>query len=179
MGCEPRGTRNTWTRPVKQYYLFRGRIRCAIGTRKMDGSPRKHAMYYRCPARTLAPESRVLATHPAAIHRREDTIREAAEHRLVKAEAEIRRFQAAIAEGIHPTALVEAINTAQAEQAAAQGEINNTPAPDLMEVAEAYARIDSLRDVPETSTGEQRESRAELHAGTDLRRRSARAGSGD
>lgn len=62
--------------------------------------------------------------------------REAAEHRLAKAEAEIRRFQAAIAAGIDPTALVEAINSAQAERAAAQAEINNTPALNLMEAAE-------------------------------------------
>ncbi|WP_459710764.1 hypothetical protein [Actinophytocola sp. KF-1] len=43
----------------------------------MEGSPRKHAMYYRCPARTLAPGSPALATHPAAVYLREDTIREA------------------------------------------------------------------------------------------------------
>ena len=49
--------------------------------------------------------------------------REAAEHRLAKAEAEIRRFQAAIAAGIDPTALAE---------------INNIPAPKLMEAAEVY-----------------------------------------
>lgn len=34
-------------RPVKRLYLFRGRIRCAVCSRKMEGSPRKHAMYYR------------------------------------------------------------------------------------------------------------------------------------
>lgn len=192
-------------RPVKQSYLFRGRIRCAICRRKMEGSPRKHAMYYRCPARTLAPGSPALATHPAAVYLREDTIRDAvnewfaelfhrdhvdktvaalvasqdgagqkvsgrdvAEHRLAKAEAEIRRFQAAIAAGIDPTALVEAINTAQAERAAAQAEINNTPAPNLMEAAEVYARIDSFGDVPATLNRGSREKLAELYAGTDL-----------
>lgn len=171
----------------------------------MEGSPRKHAMYYRCPARTLAPGSPVLATHPAAVYRREDTIRdavnqwfaelfhrdhvdktvaalvasqngagqkvsgrEAAEHRLAKAEAEIRRFQAAIAAGIDPTALVEAINTAQAERAAAEAEINNTPAPNLMEAAEVYARIDSSGDVPVTLNQGSREKLAELYAGTGL-----------
>ncbi len=140
-------------RRVKQSYLFRGRIRCAICGRKMEGSPRKHAMYYRCPARTLAPGSPALATHPGAVYLREDTIRDAvnewfaelfrrdhvdetvaalvasqdgarrkavgrdaAEHRLTKAEAEIRRFQAAIAAGIDPMALVEVINSAQPER---------------------------------------------------------------
>ncbi|OLF10521.1 hypothetical protein BLA60_15150 [Actinophytocola xinjiangensis] len=64
-------------RPVKRPYLFRGRIRCAVCSRKVEGSPRKHAMYYRCPARTLAPESPVLAQHPPAVYLREDTIRDA------------------------------------------------------------------------------------------------------
>jgi hypothetical protein len=192
-------------RPVKQSYLFRGRIRCAICRRKMEDSPRKHAMYYRCPARTLAPGSPVLAKHPPAFYLREDTIRdavnewfaelfhrdhvdktvaalvasqegagqkatgrEAAEHRLAKAEAEIRRFQAAIAAGMDPTALVEAIKTTQAERAAAQTEINNTPAPNLMEAAEVYARIDSLGDVPTTLNRGSREKLVELYTGTDL-----------
>jgi recombinase/recombinase-like zinc beta ribbon protein len=65
-------------RPVTRLYLFRGRVRCSVCTRKMEGSPRKHAMYYRCPARTLAPESPVLAEHPRAVHLRESTIQNAA-----------------------------------------------------------------------------------------------------
>jgi DNA invertase Pin-like site-specific DNA recombinase len=64
-------------RPTKRTYLFRGLIRCAVCTRKMEGSPRAHAMYYRCPARTLAPGSPVLATHPPAVYLREDPVREA------------------------------------------------------------------------------------------------------
>ncbi|GAB1510311.1 hypothetical protein JCM33774_23530 [Actinophytocola sp. KF-1] len=63
---------------------------------------------------------------------------------------------------------MEAINTAQAERAAAQAEINNTPAPNLMEAAEAYARIDSLGDVPATLSRVSREKLAELYAGTGL-----------
>ena len=31
-------------RPVNRVYVFRGRIRCAVCTRKMEGSPRTHAM---------------------------------------------------------------------------------------------------------------------------------------
>lgn len=34
-------------------------------------------MYYRCPARTLAPQSSALATHPPAVYLREDTIQNA------------------------------------------------------------------------------------------------------
>lgn len=40
----------------------------------MEASPRKHAMYYRCPARTLAPSSPVLESHPSAVYLREDAI---------------------------------------------------------------------------------------------------------
>jgi hypothetical protein len=40
----------------------------------MEASPRAHAMYYRCPARTLAPNSPALAEHPAAVYLREDLL---------------------------------------------------------------------------------------------------------
>src|SRR3954462_7461099 len=43
----------------------------------MEASPRKHGMYYRCPARTLAPGSPALASHPPAIYLREDVIQDA------------------------------------------------------------------------------------------------------
>ena len=65
------------SRPTKRTYLFRGLLRCDVCTRKMEGSPRKHAMYYRCPARTLAPGSPFLADHPAAVYLREDMLRDA------------------------------------------------------------------------------------------------------
>jgi hypothetical protein len=58
-------------------YLFRGRIRCAVCSRKMEASPRAHGTYYRCPARTLAPGSPALAHHPPAVYLREDPIRDA------------------------------------------------------------------------------------------------------
>ncbi|WP_084145477.1 recombinase family protein [Amycolatopsis jejuensis] len=64
-------------RAVKHPYLFRGLIRCATCGRKMEGSPRKHGMYYRCPARTLAPGSPALATHPPTIYLREEPLRDA------------------------------------------------------------------------------------------------------
>ncbi|MEU7474401.1 hypothetical protein AB0A63_00355 [Lentzea sp. NPDC042327] len=43
----------------------------------MERSPRKKAMYYRCPARTLAPRSPVLASHPGAVYLREDLLQDA------------------------------------------------------------------------------------------------------
>lgn len=63
-------------RPTVRPYLFRGRIRCAICQRKMEASPRKHGMYYRCPARTLAPGSPVVESHPPAVYLREDPVRD-------------------------------------------------------------------------------------------------------
>ncbi|MGH3897179.1 MAG: recombinase family protein, partial [Pseudonocardiaceae bacterium] len=55
-------------------YPLRGRLRCAVCHRKMEASPRAHGLYYRCPARTLAPHSPVLAQHPAAVYVREAAI---------------------------------------------------------------------------------------------------------
>ncbi|WP_092781835.1 recombinase family protein [Actinokineospora terrae] len=63
-------------RPTKHTYLFRGHLRCGVCSRKMEGSPRKHSMYYRCPARTLAPGSPWLASHPPTIYLREDPLRD-------------------------------------------------------------------------------------------------------
>ncbi len=189
-------------RPTKRTYLFRGLIRCAVCTRKMEGSPRAHGMYYRCPARTLAPGSPVLATHPPAVYLREDPIRDAvngwlgelfspdhvdqtvaalvgsqdrprvepstAGKRLADAEAKLRRYQDAIGAGIDPAALVEAINTVQAERAAARAELDNTPAPSAITEADVYAMIDSLGDVGAAFNEGKRESLADLYAGTGL-----------
>jgi DNA invertase Pin-like site-specific DNA recombinase len=55
-------------------YPLRGRLRCSLCNRKMEASPRAHGIYYRCPARTLAPNSPVLAQHPAAVYIREAAI---------------------------------------------------------------------------------------------------------
>ncbi|WP_104479801.1 recombinase zinc beta ribbon domain-containing protein [Actinokineospora auranticolor] len=63
-------------RPTKHTYLFRGHLRCGVCSRKMEGSPRKHGMYYRCPARTLAPGSPWLASHPPTVYLREDPLRD-------------------------------------------------------------------------------------------------------
>lgn len=63
-------------RPTKRAYPFRALVRCAVCGRKMEASPRKHAMYYRCPARTLAPGSPVLETHPSAVYLGESELRE-------------------------------------------------------------------------------------------------------
>jgi DNA invertase Pin-like site-specific DNA recombinase len=176
-------------RATKHTYLFRGLIRCSVCKRKMEGSPRKHGMYYRCPARTLAPGSPALVDHPPTVYVREDPLLEAvnawladlfdpknrdrtvgmlvgsqekttqsgdrgqAERRAKDAEAKLRRFQEAIEAGIDPAALVEVINQAQAERAAARAELDNVQAPGSYTDAEVYAMIDSMGDVAETLTG--------------------------
>ncbi|WP_436498177.1 recombinase family protein [Actinokineospora sp. HUAS TT18] len=71
-------------RATKRTYLFRGHIRCGVCTRKMEASPRKHGMYYRCPARTLAPGSPALADHPPTVYVREDPLREAVNEWLTR-----------------------------------------------------------------------------------------------
>ncbi|MFC7615342.1 zinc ribbon domain-containing protein [Actinokineospora soli] len=187
-------------RPTKRTYLFRGYIRCGICSRKMEGSPRKHGMYYRCPARTLAPGSAALAEHPPTVYVREDPIRDAlnawlgslfagenldrtvralvesaggrsgsgdhghAATRLAAANGQLKRFQAAIAAGVDPAGLVEAINAAQAERAAAQAELVNAQPQDAVTEAEVYAMIDSLGDVGAALAGASREALADLYA---------------
>ena len=191
-------------RPTARPYLFRGLIRCGECERKMEASPRAHATYYRCPARTLAPGSPSLATHPPAVYLREDPVRdavndwighlfarehldstvtalvasqngstrtgdrEAAAQRLTDAESRLRRFQDAIAAGIDPTALVDAVNQAQAVRAAARAELDNTPAPDLLGNAEVYAMVDSLGDVGKALHQARPDRLAELYAALGL-----------
>ncbi|HET6500879.1 MAG TPA: recombinase family protein [Amycolatopsis sp.] len=192
-------------RPTKRTYLFRGRIRCATCGRKMEGSPRAHGMYYRCPARTLAPGSAALADHPPTVYVKEDPLmeavngwlgrlfarenvdqtvadllasqddgrtlpsgRESTKDRLDSAEAKLRRFQAAIEAGIDPAALVEAINEAQAQRAAARAELDNAPAPNTLSNAEVYAMIDSLGDVAEALANPKRERLENLYTAVDL-----------
>jgi hypothetical protein len=61
-----------------------------------------------------------------------------------------------------------AINAAQAERSAAQAEINHTPASELMDAAQVYARIDMLGDTPAKLNAASREGLADVYTGTDL-----------
>lgn len=54
---------------------------------------------------------------------------------------------AAIASGVDPAALVEAINDAQAQREAAHTELEGLPASNGLTDAEVYAMIDSLGDL--------------------------------
>ncbi|GAA4659581.1 MULTISPECIES: hypothetical protein [Amycolatopsis] len=61
---------------------------------------------------------------------------EAARNRPADAEARLRRYQAAIAAGVEPEALVDPINQAQAERAAAKAPIESVPADSTVSRAE-------------------------------------------
>jgi hypothetical protein len=71
------------------------------------------------------------------------------QQRLHDAEARVRRLQAAIAAGVDPAALVEAINETQAQREAAQVELQHIAAPDAMSSEDiyAYALIKSLGEI--------------------------------
>ncbi|WP_425388728.1 zinc ribbon domain-containing protein [Amycolatopsis jejuensis] len=59
---------------VKNVYLLKGLIRCEICGRKMQGAPIRKTVYYRCMARTLAPGSPALESHPKTVNLREDVV---------------------------------------------------------------------------------------------------------
>jgi recombinase-like zinc beta ribbon protein len=59
----------------KRTYELRGRIRCGICDRKMEGAARhQEVKYYRCNARTMVPESATALAHPQQIYLREDLV---------------------------------------------------------------------------------------------------------
>lgn len=199
---EERGGRET-----KHPYLFRGRIRCSICCRKMEGSPRKHGMYYRCPARTLAPNSPALEAHPATVYVPEAPLRDAlnkwigglfapesleatieslvasqetlhtsgrhelAARRLKESELKLNRFQAAIAAGVDPTALIDGINQAQRERDAARAELAASPALQHLEYDEVQIAIEKLGDVATALNRANAASLAELYAALRLQLR--------
>ncbi|WP_263247275.1 recombinase family protein [Saccharopolyspora rosea] len=63
------------------------------------------------------------------------------------AETRIRRLQKAIEAGADPAALVEPLNQAQAERAAAQARLDRERPDEALSAAEIHAMIDSLGDV--------------------------------
>jgi hypothetical protein len=93
--------------------------------------------------------------------------REVVEKRLADAEARLRRHQAAIEAGVDPAAVVEAINAAQAERAAARVELEHRPATATFGRAEVYAMLDSLGDVSRALNSRRPERVAQVYR--DLR----------
>jgi hypothetical protein len=93
---------------------------------------------------------------------------EGARERLRDAERRLRRFQEAIAAGVAPAAIVDGINQAQAEHAAAKAQVESAPARSVLDRAEVYAMVDSLGDVGATLGGAKPEKLAKLHATLDV-----------
>lgn len=93
---------------------------------------------------------------------------EQATARRADAEARLRRYQEAIGAGMEPAALVEAINLAQAERAAAQAEITTASNGDALDVAEVYAMLDSFGDVGATLKDAKPAGLARLYRELDL-----------
>jgi hypothetical protein len=56
----------------KRVCVLRSTIRCSRCGRKMEAAPRKHAIFYRCAARTLLPSAVVALEHPPTVYVRED-----------------------------------------------------------------------------------------------------------
>jgi hypothetical protein len=94
--------------------------------------------------------------------------REAAKKRLAAAEGRLRRFQAAIEAGVEPAALVEAINQAQAQRAAARAELANVPAPGGLTTAEVHAMVDYLGDLGRALNGADPDKLEDLYAALRL-----------
>lgn len=55
-------------KPTKRVYPLRGRVRCGVCERRMEGTPRDNRTYYRCAARTIVPGSPVLERHPKNVY---------------------------------------------------------------------------------------------------------------
>jgi hypothetical protein len=72
---------------------------------------------------------------------------EASKRRLAEAEQALTRFQDAIAAGVDPSTLVEAINRAKAQRDTVRADLAHQPKATAMDAAEVYAMIDSFGDV--------------------------------
>lgn len=76
-----------------------------------------------------------------------DTHRALLRQRISDAQARLDRHLAAIEAGVDPQALVTAVNSAQADKAAAQSELANLPAVHKLTETEIRKLIDSLGDI--------------------------------
>lgn len=94
--------------------------------------------------------------------------KEALRKRLTDATTRLHRLQSAVEAGADPAALIDAINTAQAERAAAQAELDATPEAHTVCDGEVYAMIDSLGDVGAALADGQPESLGKLYESLQL-----------
>jgi hypothetical protein len=72
---------------------------------------------------------------------------EASKRRLAEAEQALTRFQDAIAAGVDPSAMVEAINRAKVQRDTVRADLAHQPKATVLDAAEVYAMIDSFGDV--------------------------------
>lgn len=102
-----------------------------------------------------------------------DTHRAALQRRIEQAQTRIGRHLAAIEAGIDPHMVVEAMNSAQADKAAAQVELNNAPATERFTEKEVRKLIESLGDVRLVLKGGAPEHKQELYNAIELQVRYA------
>jgi hypothetical protein len=91
-----------------------------------------------------------------------------ARQRRADADQRLCRFHDAIAAGVDPAAIVDAINQAQTERRVAQAEIDSAPVRAALDRAEVYAMIDSLGDVGATISEAKPPGLARLYEALDV-----------
>jgi hypothetical protein len=92
-----------------------------------------------------------------------------AHKRLADAETALKRYQAAIAAVVEPSAVVDAINQARADRDAARAHLAQSPdRPHVLDLAEVYAMVDALGDVGSVIERAQPERLAQLYRQIDL-----------
>ncbi|MGW0891544.1 recombinase family protein [Saccharopolyspora gloriosae] len=95
--------------------------------------------------------------------------KDALKKKLTDSTTRLHRLQSAVEAGADPAALVDAINTAQAERSAAQAELDGTPEARTLKDGEVYAMIDSLGDVRAALADGKPESLNQLYDSLQLR----------
>ncbi|WP_433710170.1 hypothetical protein ACQP2U_27910 [Nocardia sp. CA-084685] len=97
-----------------------------------------------------------------------DTHRRMLRQRVTDAEARLARHLAAIEVGVDPQALVAAMNTAQADKAAAEAELKSLPKIQRLTDTEIRKLIDSLGDVRAVLTAGDPVDKLQLYRALDL-----------
>ncbi|MEV6386821.1 recombinase family protein [Nocardia xishanensis] len=97
-----------------------------------------------------------------------DTHRALLRRRINDAEAKLQRHLAAIEAGVDPQVLVTAMNTAQADKAAAQTELQNLPTIPRLTETEIRKLIDSLGDISAVLAAGARSDKADLYQALHL-----------
>ncbi|MEV5839143.1 hypothetical protein [Nocardia sp. NPDC052112] len=97
-----------------------------------------------------------------------DTHRRILRQRVADAEARLARHLAAIEAGVDPQALVAAMNTAQADKAAAEAELKSLPQIQRLTDTEIRKLIDALGDIRAVLTAGDPADKVRLYRALDL-----------